>query len=489
AVLNGTVLIMLVTCVLGPFLTERYGRRVALHAETTGSPDGARPVRVAVALANVETSEALMELALMLRPPDAHEPVYPLAIVRGGADTDAQVAVAERLMERAVLHAAAADVPVQPTTRIDLNPADGIALAAREVRASTVVLGWSGHTSPGALVFGTVLDQVLDATRTMVVVSRLVHPLATSRRVVVAVPPLAWREAGFGEAARALKALAAHKTAEVVAVVVAEDAVAVGRALERARPAAPVRLLTVDRWADATSTLDAEVRPTDLLVLLSTRRGALAWRPALDRLPRLLAGRFPQHDLLTLYLSEVEVGQLVAEALGRGDGDDGGPEGVAVGVADALELPAGHVTMGLTALDAVGALGRVIAPAFPGAPSTVARLAMALAADQGAYAPELRPGVVFFHDHTHEVKAPVLLVGVSAEGLTLPRTGGPTHVVLVLLAPAAMDRTHYLRRLALVAQLVRPEHVVAALRAAPTPEAARAALLGALQATPEAVER
>lgn len=478
AVLNGTVLIMLVTCVLGPFLTEHYGRRVARKAAAEGPEAGARPQRIVVPLANADTSEALMELALLLRLPDAEAPVYPLTVVRGGPDADAQVAVAERLTERAVLHAAAADVPVQPTTRIDLSPARGIAMAARELRASTVVLGWTGHTSPGALVFGTVLDQVLEATRAMVIVSRLVHPLGTARRVLVAVPPLAWRERGFGEAARALKALASQKGAEIVAVAVTEDAAAVERALGRTRPAAPVRLRPVARWADALPALQAEAQPADILVLVSARRGALAWRPALDRLPRLLASGFPEHDLLTLYLSEAEVGALVAEAL-ESDGA-------------ALDLPAAHVTLGLAGdacadVDAVAAmLRRILAPAFPGAPGTAGRLAAALVDEQGGYAPELRPGVVFFHGHTTAVRTPLLLVGVSADGLTLPRTSGPTHAVLVLLAPSKLARGVYLRRLALVAQLVRGEGTVEALRAATTPGEARDVLLGGLRATPEA---
>ncbi len=471
AVLNGTVLIMLVTCVLGPLLTERYGRRVAEKAATDGPETGARPQRIVVPLANAETSEGLMELALLLRAPGDEAPLYPLTVVRGGADADQQVAIAERMSEHAVLHAAAADVPVQATTRIDFSPARGIAVAASELRASTIVLGWTGQTSPGTMIFGTVLDQVLDTTRAMVVVSRLVHPLSTARRLLVAVPPLAWREPGFGEAARALKTLASQKGAELGVVAVAEDTGAVERALTRTRPTAPVRLRPLDRWAEALPALEAEARPTDLLVLVSARRGTLTWRPALDRLPRLLASRFAAHDLLTVYLSELDVDALAAESLDAGDGAP-------------FELPAAHVTLGVEPADTRTLLRRLILPAFPGAPGTAERLADALTAEQGAYAPELRPGAVFFHGHTTDVKAPTLLLGVSPEGLNLPNTGGPTHVVLVLLAPRRIERSAYLRLLSTVAQLVRPEGVVAHLRAAETPEAARAVLQNSLRAAP-----
>ncbi|MEM0964129.1 MAG: cation:proton antiporter, partial [Bacteroidota bacterium] len=202
---NAVVLVIVLTCLIGPSLLQAFGRKVALAEADEPYEPASAPERILVPLANPDTAEDLMELALLLRSPQSEEPIFPIAVARGGADEAENVAEAERLMERAVLHATAASVPVTPTVRIDDNPVRGISRGAREVRASEIVAGWNGQRSPGALVFGHVIDGVLQESRAMAMVVRSAAPLAAAKRLVVLVPPLVYREPGFARAARALK--------------------------------------------------------------------------------------------------------------------------------------------------------------------------------------------------------------------------------------------------------------------------------------------
>ena len=72
--------------------------------------------------------------------------------------------------------------------RVDVNPASAMVRAAKELRISTIVIGWSGNASPGERIFGSILDQVLEAPP-RIAVSRLVRPAAGCKRLVLAVPP------------------------------------------------------------------------------------------------------------------------------------------------------------------------------------------------------------------------------------------------------------------------------------------------------------
>ena len=465
---NAVVVLIVLTCLVGPALVQAFGRRVALAEADRPYEPASAPERVVIPLANPDTAESLMELALLLRSPTSEEPAYPLAVARGGHDEAARVADAERLMERAVFTATAASVPCVPTVRIDENHVAGITRAVRELRASEVVMGWSGHLTPGALAFGHVVDGVLAETRSMAVVARLASPLATAKRLVVLAPPLVWREVGFARALRALKVLASQAGLRVVVVATAADAPEVERRLREARPEAPSEVVAVDAWREAVRELDGLVRPSDVVVVVGVRSGAVAWRPALGRLPRVLARRHPTLNVLSVTLSEAEVAPLVAEAVN----DDGHED---------LVLPPEHIALDLAPGEPEAMLRRVLYGGFPDTPGTAARLAAQLAAGDEDGAPEVMPGVVFYHAHTDAVDRAATFVGVCPSGAPLPQTGRPARVLLVHLAPESLSPDAYLRGLAVTARLVRADATVEALVAATTPEEAHDVVLGTLR--------
>ncbi len=466
---NAVVLLIVLSCLIGPSLVNVFGRKVALAEKARPYEPAKAPERIMIPLANPETAEELMELALLIRSPQSEESIYPIAIARGGPEEAAHVADAEALMERAIRHATAADVPCQATVRIDENPIVGLVRGARELRASEVVIGWTGGVSPGAVVFGGVIDGLLENSRAMVIVSRLEKPLAAAKRLVVLVPPMLHREPGFARAIRSLKVLAAQKGLTLLALTDADDADLVEDRLKRARPEARVEVVPA-AWPRPVGSLDTVTRTGDVIALLTVRPGSVAWRPALQRIPRVLARRFPNNDLLSVYLSEIEVVASVQEAL---DGD---------GFQD-LELPVEHVSVDLHPADLDSFLALMLASGFPGDDERTARIAESLVSRGDEDPPEIRPGVVFIHLHTTDVAEPMLFVGVCPEGVPVRGAGQPAHVLLVLLAPADMDPGTYVQYLSVVAQMVRSQAVVDDVLEAPTPTAAKEALLQALRAT------
>ncbi|GAB5535013.1 MAG: cation:proton antiporter [Rubricoccaceae bacterium] len=465
---NAVVLVIVITCLVGPSLVRAFGRKVALaEAERPFEPSEA-PERILVTLGNPETSEELMELALLLRSPTSEQAIYPLTVARGGAEEGGNVAEAEKMMERAILHVTAADVPVSPTVRIDVNPTLGIVRGAREVRASEIIAGWTGTFEPGALVFGGVLDGVLEHSRSMVVVARLVAPLATAKRLVVLIPPLIYREAGFARAIRVLKNMAAQTGMQIIVFGLDDEVDLLAGRIEAAKPSASVEVRPLSTWRDMMPALDGAIQPTDVLVLFSVRTGAVAWRPALQRLPRVLARRFSDNDLMTLHLSEVEVGSFVAEAV-DGDGTDD------------LHLPEANIALDLVPGEPLSLLRRLLTNRFPDAPSIASSVAQEVVATAIEGAPEVMPGVVFYHAHTDAVEQPETFVGVIPQGAPLPQASGPVSVLLLLLAPPQLDPEVYLRYLAVTAQLVRQPETVEALLETTSAEEAQQLLFDGLR--------
>lgn len=467
---NAVVAMILATCVLGPYMVERYGRQMA-RQETAASdlPEG--PQRILVSLANPETAEDLIDLTLLLREETSEEPVYPMTVVRDGPDQEAQVAAGEEMLGRAVVHAAAADVPVTPVTRIDLNVANGIVRASREIRASTIVMGWNGRTGTRALVFGSVFDQILQDTQQAVVVCRIHHPLSTANRLLLAVPPTVTSEPGLAVALRSVKLLAQRAGADLVVLAPPETLEIVTGRLEAVKPDVPVKAGGLARWGALPETLEALVGPSDLVVLLSAREGAIGWSPTLNRLPRTLAHRFPESNFVTVYPPEVSLRDR--GSLARAHEAD-------------LLLRAEDIEVFLPERDEAAALTHLLEATLAAEGVPTAAVRERLLRHTGEYAVELAPGVVFYHAHTGLLTGVRLLIGVAPQGLRLPSTERAAHVMVVLLAPHDMPTEAYLRELGIVARLFGADETVAALRAAESPEAVRALLLeGARMAKPE----
>src|SRR5690606_31587376 len=77
------------------------------------------------------------------------------------------------------------------------------------------------------------------------------------------------------------------------------------RILKEIPPEAPVTSTILTTWESLLETLRQQVRPDDLVVVLSGRRGSVSWHPKLERLPEVLARLLPE-SFLMIYPSEAD---------------------------------------------------------------------------------------------------------------------------------------------------------------------------------------
>lgn len=429
---NGVVLMILVTCLAGPWAVERFGRRVAAREEQRPYDADAAPRRILIPLANPATAEALMDLAFVVRGRDSDEPLYPLTVApEGGQATEAWVAEAERMLGHAVHHAAAAEVPVHPLTRVDAHVAAGIVRGIAETRSTEVIIGWDGRRTGARVIFGTVLDQLLERTRQTVLVAKLSHPLSVTRRLVVLFPPGIDRHPGFPHALASVNRIASGIGAGMAGVVVGTEAERVQAVHAAARPQVAAEWLSVEDWGALAAWLRESLRREDLVVLMAARRGTVAWHPRLARLPGELAGLAPE-SFLAVYAPESE------------SPADRGVEPFAGTLA-----PDRVVTV--QAEDFGGALREMLSPVFD--PKTARALAETLEASEQRFSTEIVPGVALPHARLPGLPRPVLVLGVSRDGVPLPQGHRPVRLIFLLVSSAERAEEH-LRSLAQIAQLL-----------------------------------
>ncbi|TVQ11372.1 MAG: cation:proton antiporter [Balneolaceae bacterium] len=308
AVLNGSILMILVTCIVSPVVTMKYGKKLALAEQDKPYDPSEAPQRILVPLANPETSQALMDIAFLVRDKNSNEPLYPLTVTRGVSnDIGAEVAESEKLLSHAIIHAASAEVPVIPLTRIDLNVSNGISRAVDEKRISNVIIGWNGQVSAKQKVFGSILDNLLNDIDEMVMVCKIENPVNTLNRIVVAIPPFAALEVGFTEAIRSLKLMAQQLGGDFEVLVTRDRKEFVENRIEKIKPEIDVLYTILDSWDNLLDWLTNNKTDDDLLALISAHEGSLSWRPGLDQLPRQMAQQFTNCSFIIIYPTDKSI--------------------------------------------------------------------------------------------------------------------------------------------------------------------------------------
>lgn len=302
SILNSVIMLILGTCIVSPWMTERWGRIVAREAEAATADPSKAPQRLAIPLANPNTTESLMKIAVLLHDPKSTEPLYPMTVAMDGDNVDAHVAQGEKNLESAVRLATEADRPVSPVTRVDLNVADGIMRALTELRIRSVLIGWNGHISAEHRIFGTVLDRLLEGTEQTIFVYRHAVAAIDHKRVILAIPPFATRQPGFSSAVSEIWTLCQQLGVQLHVITPRDGRSAIEKVFSRIKPSVSAHWIDIPTWDNMLPELQSQTNSkSDLIILMAARAGSIAWGPDLDRLPRQLSLRFPGNSFMVVY--------------------------------------------------------------------------------------------------------------------------------------------------------------------------------------------
>ena len=454
AIINGTVVMILVTCLVGPSLVERYGRALVLKMEAAVPDIRDKPQRILVPLANPASTQSLMNLAMMIRRKNSGQPLYPLTVAQSEGSVDAQVAAGERLLATAVRQAAAADVPVIPVTRVDVNIANGIARALSELRISAVVIGWNGQVTTRDRVFGSVLDQVLHATHQTLFVCKVDAPLSTFKRMVVAIPSLLERDPAFYTAWKDVKIMADQMGCSLVLVGTAPTLEALTKASKAIEPRLPEKTVVLSDWRHLRRELRQVLGADDLFLACLAREQSFAHASWMNRMPRDVAGMLAKRSFLFVYPPDDTSDEDNGEECKLTDAVFGSTLRSAVLLDE--EIPGGMQE----------AIPVMLARAFHGANEVSPQLLESLTTQVLDASFEIAPGLLLLEAHATEAPTSRLVVARRVHDVQLAkeRTPRARSVLLLLSPPQDSARLHLQRYTALSTRLTRlPEGALAHL--------------------------
>lgn len=300
AILNGTVLLILVTCMVSSFVTESAGRKLAI-AESKG--DGVYheiEERILIAITNPARIEAKIDMAAMLKESDKSQPIYAVSVVNDDEEARDKLIQNKKMVERAVKHAASAENKLEVVSRIDLNIANGIARAVKELMITEVIIGWHEKNTTTEKLFGTVLENLVYRTDQMVVVAHTLQPLNTIGKIIVMVPPNAELEIGFKRWINMVKKLSKQINSQVVFFGVSESLQHLKKAVNETKPGVEADYRGFSDWDDFPF-FSGQLKDDDLFIAITARKSTLSHTLFMDSIPKLLQKFFVKNNFMLVY--------------------------------------------------------------------------------------------------------------------------------------------------------------------------------------------
>ncbi|MBK7476715.1 MAG: cation:proton antiporter [Haliscomenobacter sp.] len=300
-ILNGTILLILVTCMVASFVTEHYGKKVALAEALQGTPAPASPEEsILVPIANPETMEGLIDLALMLKKPKDKRPLTGLSVVMDDLEARDKLAEARKLLDKALAHGAASGQTIEIISTIDQNAANGIRRVAVETDATDIVLGHSAKANLMQLIFGKTNQNIVEMSRQAVWIYRLSQPLNLTGAIQLFCPSFCELEYGFGHWIEKISRLSGILSRKIVCYGEEATFESIRSQIQKNKLGGTFEFKAFRDWKHFEE-LTPSFHLNDLIVLVSPREGDLSHLPALESISKHLDEYLPQSSYLLIY--------------------------------------------------------------------------------------------------------------------------------------------------------------------------------------------
>ena len=304
-VLNGTIILILVTCLTGSFVTANAGRRIAMH-ETHKEPEVINlHERFLIPVNNLEHTETLIDLSVMIHDERERNPVYLLHVAQDEVDLKEKVQQTQRNMELAIKHAAITETKVQLVNRIDLNMVNGLARAVKELAISDLVIEWDDKSASTTdfifnRLFGTATNNILDSIWETVYICRLQQPLNTAQKIVLVLTRNAEYEIGFSHWVKKVVKLSRQVNAKIMVCSTPESYSFFQQEVKNGRTHVDLAYRPFEEVEDFL-VLSREIKKDDLIIMVNARKGTISYHSYMDSIPSKLIRHFEFNSFLVVY--------------------------------------------------------------------------------------------------------------------------------------------------------------------------------------------
>ncbi|MBF1633745.1 MAG: cation:proton antiporter [Prevotella sp.] len=287
-VLNGIVIMILFTCVISTVITERAAQRLRLQEkEDQNMMKNLDDEKILIPVKYPEYSDNLITMATLMRNPRLKRELVALNVVYDDVNMRHNQAEGQRLLDHLCHLASASDVPMVTQVRVAANIANGIKHAFKEFQASEILMGLHFHKEINRSFWGEFTRSLYNGLSRQIIVTRILQPLNTIRRIQVAIPSRAEFEPGFYRWLERLARMAGNLECRIAFHGRNETLQLVNEFIRNRFPSVRAEYEEMAHWKEL-PTLGSQVREDHLFVIVTARKGTISYKTAMERLPEEL---------------------------------------------------------------------------------------------------------------------------------------------------------------------------------------------------------
>lgn len=302
-VLNGTIVLILVTCIVASLVTESASKKIVLAGdqdEITSKRNVATEEQLMLPIANLNNMEALLDFSILIKSTRSLHPVTVLTVVPNNELAEQNLKKARKNLDSTAKYASGSETEVNIMATIDHNVASGISRTAREVSADGILLGWP--SKPGIIekMVGEKTESILSLTDTNLFMCHVDKPLVTQNRILLFCPPLFESELGFDYCLEKILRLSQELTIPIQCVCTSRTKNAISAYMDQHKTSTRVSFTDYGYWDDL-SGLRQFVKEHDLVVFVSARQGEVSYRHSLDGIAKKLGKVYAEHNRILIF--------------------------------------------------------------------------------------------------------------------------------------------------------------------------------------------
>ena len=287
-VLNGIVIMILFTCIISTVITERAAQRLRLQEkEGHDMMKNLDDEKILIPVKYPEYSDNLVTMATLMRNPRLKRELVALNVVYDDVNMRHNQAEGQRLLDHLCHLASASDVPMVTQVRVAANIANGIKHAFKEFQASEILMGLHFHKEISRSFWGEFTRSLYNGLSRQIIVTRILQPLNTIRRIQVAIPSRAEFEPGFYRWLERLARMAGNLECRITFHGRNETLQLVNEFIRNRFPSVRAEYEEMEHWKEL-PTLGSQVREDHLFVIVTARKGTISYKTAMERLPEEL---------------------------------------------------------------------------------------------------------------------------------------------------------------------------------------------------------
>ncbi len=307
-VLNGTILLILVTCIVATVVTGNASRKVVMDGEQDEEHTDVvkeKDENILISIANMDNMEPILDFSTYIKSKKCSYPVNIVSVVKDNEQAQLNMSKARKNLDNMVRYASGSETNVNISATIDLNIASGVARSAKEVSANCIVLGWPSAANFMDKFVGEKTESILNRTSANVMLCHFKKPFISNKSIVVFAPPMCEAEFGFEYWLEKVVKFAKELSLSITFVVDTRSAAAIEEHLVELKNSVPVTFKHYDNW-DNLQGLKAFKEEDAMFIFVSARNGEVSYRDSLDGVAKKLDRIYANENLVLVFPSRVE---------------------------------------------------------------------------------------------------------------------------------------------------------------------------------------